>query len=365
MLVAASLGGLATWQVYRWLTTWPARLELRTESGHFPEAFSPDGSRLLTRGAWGVGTFLWDLRDGRQEASWPVAGKRSRLPGALSPDGRTLASPWHVPNSLKNFSIDLIDVASGQARSTFDSPLEGLQGLRFREGGRVVRLVASGRTSGYRVVDVDVAGGQVVSDRPLTQAMPTGFLGPSALSADGRLLAVSGPTPGAVGGSPALVVWDLDRDREVFRLPTPARAANPVRAAFSPDRKRLALGFADGSVELWDVEGRSRIWSARDHDRGFSPEALAFSPDGSILASTATFRGLTLSFGLVEAAFAAAFRERGRQNQDELILFDAADGRPLLHAGNYGHVVFSPDGKSLATSHEDEVVRIHDVPKGR
>ena len=366
LLLSATIGGWGAVEAYLWWTTWAARLVLATEKGHHPIAFSPDDSTLLTRDFWGGDYHLWDISDGNEKATWTSTGKRSRFSlGALSPDGRTFASPWYLASSGMTFSVDLIDVGSGKVRSTFDLPLGGLLGVRFKEGGRVVRLLAAGKNE-RQVVDVDAASGKVLSTRALKLDVAKAFLGFPSMSDDGRFMVVQGPAyPAEPGSTTTATVWDLDEDREVCRLPGRPGASLPSRASFSPDRKSLALGFEEGSIEIWDLASQRLRATSRDHQRGFRPSSLTFSPDGSILASHGEFRRLTLSFGLVRAVLAHVFRARDNQDVSELLLLDSRDGQPLVRARSHGDVAFSPDGRTLATSHEDGNVRIHDVPKPR
>jgi WD40 repeat protein len=196
----------------------------------------------------------------------------------------------------------------------------------------------------------------------------TDFLGTSALSSDGRLLVVCGAvTPDPPGKSTIVTLWDLDRDQEAFRLPSRPGASSLSTASFSLDGKLLALGFDDGRIEIWNLTTRRLRTSARVHSTGFGVDksGMTFSPDGSILASAGHMNRLVLSFDLVDAIADQLSGNRDGEGPAELVLIDTSDGRRLRAANNYGDVEFSPDKRSVATSHEDGIVRIHDAPKTR
>ena len=361
LLLLATLAGWSTFEFYRWCTAWPVRLVLRSKQGHHPIAFSPDGSTLITREFWGGEYLLWDQKGVPGPSKWPDGKQASWFSlGALSPDGKVFGSPRIAKIAGKNFSVALLDVGSGTIRSSVESPEAGCVGLRFLGDGKLLRLVVAG-TGPVKVVDVDVATGQVVATRPVAVPGSTFFLGFSALSDDGQYLVVAG----VAGSTTRATVWDLDRDREAVRLTSSTLMPPPERAALSSRSNRVALSGADGSIEIWDLAtGRLRTTS-REHRRGFRTAGLNFSPDGLILASSGEFRSLTPSFGLARTAYRHLFREPNAAPVSELILLDSDDGRPLLHESEFGVVIFSADGRSLATSHEDGAVRVHDAPRRR
>jgi WD40 repeat protein len=161
-----------------------------------------------------------------------------------------------------------------------------------------------------------------------------------------------------------------------------SRSDQPVRAlAFSPDGALLAVTGVDGLVRLGPADGHP-LPRRFTHEGGAT--ALAFSPDGRVVA-TAGYDGTvrlwdlatemarvvrvspqplwTLAFAPDGATFAAA-------GEDKLIhLFPAAGGAELRrlsgHTLNVWHLAFAPDGKTLASGGFDRTVRIWDVASGR
>jgi WD40 repeat protein len=129
------------------------------------------------------------------------------------------------------------------------------------------------------------------------------------------------------------------QDRPVV-FPQTGHSQGVYALAFSPDGNILASGAADNTVKFWEVASRREI---RSLGPGLPAVAMAFSPDGRRVA-----------VGLLDHT---------------IKLIDAATGSEtgMLtgHSGLVGSVAFSPDGRVLASASEDGTVKLWDTASGK
>jgi RNA polymerase sigma factor (sigma-70 family) len=219
--------------------------------------------------------------------------------------------------------------------------------VRFRLGGWGESVLFT--PDGQRLISADGGRGprvwEVSTGRPLGQlALPGNQrAGPIALSSDGRTLAVG-------GSDGAIHLLDLGTGKAVQRLVGHAEQASAL--AFTPDGKLLASGRdfdfprrhgQENPIQLWDVTtGKEVRLLVGPKDTVLS---LAFSPDGKTLAAGAERYDATLR------------------------LWDVTTGEERFalkgHGGELRSVAFSPDGQTVATGSMDKTIRLWDVATGK
>lgn len=179
-----------------------------------------------------------------------------------------------------------------------------------------------------------------------------GFLGPFAVSPDGRFLAtLMNKAWGSWEGT--IIILQLPQGVLLHEVP---HGWPFVSIAFSSDSKLLAAGTLDGKIKLWDMTTGKEVRTI--DTQAFIPVgALAFSPDGRWLASsTCERRDLKVTCEQPDV---------GKIN-----LWEVATGKLLRvisssHQGEVMKLAFSPDSKVLAVAWEKAVVDVWEIETGR
>ena len=396
-------------------------------SGGVTVAFSPDGTKLVS-GSFDLTVMLWDVATGENVAVlgghdqpvrsvtfstdgtllasgtnlavnlWdPVTkGRLAVLQGesrgantlAFSPDGTTLAGGtedgridlWDVSKWLQPRPRILVKVSGDdqqgtpgselanpyvvEVRDQYDNPLQGVQ-VTFS-------VTAGDGTLGGRFTlekaTTDADG--------RTQAVLTLGPGPGTNTVEATVPGLELVTFGAVGvGTTSAPV--MEGDLHTWHLPDGAvarlgkgRISRGDRAiAFSPDGQLLGVGSETGTW-LYDVMTSRAVALL---PIGYAVMSVAFSPDGSKLASARLLWDLaTGSHTPLESFYSVAFSPDGTMlalgtYDSKIKLWDTAAGTTTAtyeHRGTVYSVAFSPDGTKLVTGNIEGTVMLWDLATG-
>jgi WD40 repeat protein len=293
--------------------------------------FSADGKRLAAAALDGT-VSVRDLASGAEVATvagWPR--KVGRV--VFSPGGDRFASVCTTSSIVRELRVH--DFSGRQVR-VFNDLKPNCICLALSHDGK--RLAMTDRVRGVTLWDVDEGKELLVLPRG------PGLSSPGAFSPDGKLLAVASAFVGALKGKEGataaaeIKVYNLTDGKLLHTLKTDG--VRPTALAFSPDGKLLASATSDRGVQLWDPSAPAGEAVGRTMpEEGALIHALAFSPDSKRL-------------------FAGGF--------DGLVrIYDAGSGKGMrrLQGGvrQVQALAVSPDGARLAVGGMDATIRLMPV----
>jgi WD40 repeat protein len=284
---------------------------------------------------------------------------------SFSQDGKTLMSfstqfgaltgqvtLWDMvtKRARNRFTTQCSSRASGQAvlPLTPSSSGNALENAALSPDGQLV-ATSTGFTCPQPGIDLwnSLTGARVAH---LAQVVPVDAAGTEALtfSADGHMLAAeSCPTADCVSRFVAL--WDVSTDRLVQQVPLEGQIEG-LALAFSPDGRLLAICASD-RVSVWNLASRAAttvFFSGTGVANGayfsfppaYSTSAVAFSPDGRTLAIGGTY---AVDTGPGDTS------EEGFLLDDDLAAPDTY-AYNIENGGRIDDMVFSTDGSTLVTA---------------
>ncbi|KAJ5797857.1 uncharacterized protein N7503_007153 [Penicillium pulvis] len=329
-------------------------------SSIFVVAFAPDG-KTIASGCRDGYIRLWDTTTGAShhhvKAHWyPIHAI------AFTPDGN------HIASASKGDSIRLWDLTTVTIRdlhTTFVSDLGGFPTtMTFSPGGKYIAIGFGDETINlWDTFTGDLL--KTLKDGPW-QALPEAII-TLAISPNGRLLA-----SGTISGT--IHIWDtFTGDRQ-----TPLRPRNQKKItaiSFSPNGEIIALGYDDGIIKLLNI-------MTGDIQKTFSGHldfinATTFSPDGKNIISASR----DMSIKLWDATTGDFEQRLEAHRYNTTAASSSADG--LITSGGIGNdtklyhtasieghsrevanVMFSPDGKQIASASDDATINLWNATTG-
>lgn len=347
-------------------------------------ACSPDGNTVATASEDAT-VKLWKTSDWSELTT--IQGTEGIMFWcvAFSPAGRTLAA------GAFDGTVKLYDPANGKPRQSLRASTEAITSVAFAPGAREIvagsidkllrRWPAQATTatdksnsgSTEKPIELKAAEGATALNAVVLKVdQPVSSL---AFTRDGKRIAVG---TGLYRSAGSLQLWDVSsRERlwqgEEFRFGVPA-------VAYSPDEQRIAMGnFADNFLRMIDANSGKQIKEIRGHRSKIA--SVAFSPNGKMIATASldrdikiwdatTYRELKTITGHSDFVYSIAFSGDGKRiltgSFDRTArIWDVETGKEVQqlkgHKGPVQQAVYSRDGRLIATAAGDSTVRIYDA----
>jgi WD40 repeat protein len=187
---------------------------------------------------------VWDVAARREIWKAPVEAVASAGSfGTLSPDGKLLAAVPLLETAGRREPLTIWELPLGRKLTQLEPGADGAGYPRFSPDGRW--LVTLDHSNNFASILFGRMGGH------------------SGLTA-GTQVVVQGLAPGAGR----------------FKI---SGIAAPDTYAISPDSRQLAIGYRDGTIQVWDLHSAAELF--RYAPGPLSVSHLAFTPDGAGLAS--------------------------------------------------------------------------------
>ena len=292
--------------------------------------FSPDGTRLAVGSD--VGVWLYDVEDGKETALF-TEGVRQVNALAFSQDGKMLAS-----GGLNKPEIQLWDVNTDSRHADFMSAGSPTSIAFSQDNTTLISLdifsiIRWNIDTGKKLSDFSLS--HIDTNSKVSQYRKIDSYEVVVSSQDGSSLA-TGTREGRIR------LWDTKTGRRTLDLKGHAVIGHSEREdrsilalAFSPDGKIIASGCIDNTVQLWDTEKGVKLATLRGH-KGWVT-AVAFSADGKTLASgdankaiklwdVDTLKEHTTLLGHKNTICALTFAPKGASPYSECLASGSSDG---------------------------------------
>jgi WD40 repeat protein/class 3 adenylate cyclase len=324
------------------------------EGGTNSVAFSPDEKHIATAGDDGL-VHIWDATT--QERLVTMKGHTDMILAVqYRPDGKQLMTTsvdgtliiWDEITGEQSTSISLNDPVVFPIYDNNGSTImfvdNGELQYRDADNGLLIRSILVSKNdhvfalspdeTRLAVISVDTTFISILNASDFKSVVniryPTNQLEAMSFSPDGSLLA-------AVGRDRKVHIWDTTNGLEVFTLA--GHAEFIFSLAFSPDGKHLTSGGFEGVVKIWSLEASKEVLTIP------TPPfytRFALSPDGTHIAANGIYDPVS-------------------GNNNLFMVWDAQNGNLLFQhkahdsSTRSGAVVFSPDGKEIATGGDHEM----------
>jgi WD40 repeat protein len=324
--------------------------------------WSPDGSRILS-GSKDSTARIWDAKTGELLRS--LEHNDDVLRARWSPDSETFVTVGYDAPVIW-------DASTGEQILSLKGPAERTtDGHWSPDGNRLLTNTSRNTPNNFAKV-WDTSNGELLHAFPILH-----IWGESQWSPDGQKILVRDQK------CPGPMIYDAKTGEKLLDLDPGNPNADPKDMAWSPSGNRVAAGFFDGSVVVWDASDGDILFMLRGHSSqvngGSHANSLHWSPDGRWLASGSRDGGVmvwdtrpkfTISNfpgNMTNARWSPTGDRILQAHEFGANMYDSSTGNLLLSI-KLGNLSFgdywSPLGDKFGLGLENGEVRIYDASNG-
>lgn len=332
--------------------------------------YSPDGKKIVTTSDDGT-AIIWDAETGNQLALLDKHTEEVEN-AVFSPDGKKIATASRDGRAI------IWNAESGKQEMILGKHMYGVDCVTFSPDGRKIVTISNE----VPIADIFDRGKFQFDAKVIIWDAETGkqvalldkhknTVNSITFSPDGRNL-VTASDDGAA------IIWDAASGKQLALL----QHSDVVNSAeYSPDGKKIITASKDNTAKIWDAETGEKL-AVLDKHTSYVTSAI-FSPDGKKIITTS----------VDETAIIWDVEEEGHSvllpRKDDLtvfygapsdvdrrktvtgwgIIYDVMTGKQLAtldkHTDYIREAHFSPDGRTLVTTSDDETAIIWDAETGR
>ncbi|MBX3085081.1 MAG: WD40 repeat domain-containing protein [Anaerolineae bacterium] len=252
-------------------------------------AVSPDGSKLAFANALGE-TVIWDIAQQKELFELKNSGClfNEMIDVDFNPQGTLLATSCaQIDNNHNVGLVQLWDIQTGTLRHDWQGTEARVWTVAFNPDGTLLASGSGGdllaqQAGVVRIYDVKTAN-EVATFQGQTLNIKQVVFSP-----DGTYLA-------SASSDGTIILWDVQGKKSLLTVKHPEGGVNGI--SFHPSGEILASVGDDGTIRLWDMKNGSEL-TVLQEEFGGMVYTVSFDPSGTVLAAAGSSGGLVTIWGI-------------------------------------------------------------------